>query len=55
MAKTEQIQIRVSPSDKEQAEELFKRYGLTTSAAIRLFLTRAIKENRLPFNCDASV
>lgn len=52
MLKTEQIQVRVTPEDKQQAKELFERYGLTTSAAINLFIKRSLLENRLPFNFD---
>ena len=52
MLKTEQIQVRVTPEDKQHAKELFGRYGLTTSAAINLFIKRSLLENRLPFNLD---
>ena len=52
MAKTEQIQVRVTPEDKKRAKELFSRYGLSTSAAINLFIRRSLSEDRLPFSLD---
>lgn len=54
MTKKEQIQVRVSSDDKEKAKELFERYGLNMSAAINLFIRRAIQENRLPFGFEDS-
>ena len=52
MAKRAQIQVRIDEDEKAKARELFERYGLTTSAAVNLFIRRSLKENRLPFNLD---
>ena len=52
LAKTDQIQVRVSSNDKERAKELFARYGLNVSAAVNLFIKRSLQEGRLPFNFD---
>ena len=43
------IRLRVDPGTKKKAVRLFKRMGLSTSDAVRLFLHRAIAEKRLPF------
>ena len=52
MTKNSNIQVRISEDKKEQAKVLFRRYGLTTSAAVSLFIDRAIEENRIPFRLD---
>lgn len=49
MAKSELIQIRVSPEDKAAAKELCAKYGLTVSAAVSLFLKTAINQGIIPF------
>lgn len=48
MAKSELIQVRVSPEDKAAAKELCAKYGLTVSAAVSLFLKTAINQGALP-------
>jgi len=52
--KDNQIQVRISTDDKQKAGELFDRYGLSTSAAVQLFIRRSLEENRLPFSFEAS-
>lgn len=52
MVKKSQIQVRISADDKEKAIEVFDQYGLDMSAAVRLFIRRTIRENRLPFNFE---
>ena len=52
MAKTDVIQVRISAEDKQQANELFARYGLNASSAVRLFIQRSLREDRLPFNFE---
>lgn len=52
MTKNSNIQVRIAEDKKEQAKILFRRYGLTTSAAVNLFIERAIEENRIPFKLD---
>lgn len=52
-AKNAQIQVRISSDDKEEARELFARYGLSLSAAFQLFIRRSLQENQLPFSFEA--
>lgn len=60
MSKQATLQIRVDETIKQQAEQLFETIGLSTSEAVRLFITQSINERRLPFtphlnNTDGSV
>jgi DNA-damage-inducible protein J len=49
MAKTAVIHARVEPKLKKKAESVFKRLGLTSTDAIRLFYTQVELNNGLPF------
>lgn len=51
-AKDAQIQVRISSDEKEDARELFARYGLSLSAAFQLFIRRSLEENQLPFSFE---
>ena len=44
-----QINIKVEDEVKAKSEALFKRLGLTMSAAITMFLHQAINQHGLPF------
>ena len=44
-----QINIKVEDEIKVKSEALFKRLGLTMSAAITMFLHQAINQHGLPF------
>jgi DNA-damage-inducible protein J len=48
-AKTEMIHARVDPKLKKSTEEIFSKIGLTTTEAIRLFLTQVRLHRGLPF------
>ena len=48
MARTANINVRVEPHIKEQAEALFANFGITVSDAINMFLHQALLENALP-------
>lgn len=48
--KTETITIRVSPTTKHKAQQVFESIGMTTSSAINIFLKQVIKNQGLPFN-----
>lgn len=50
---TATIQTRVDAKLKEQADALFTSIGLDTTAAIRLFLTQAVIQKRIPFDSVA--
>lgn len=43
------IQVRIDAKAKAKATKLFKRLGLSTSDAVRLFIAQAIEENGFPF------
>ena len=44
------VQLRVDNDLKREAIELFDKLGLDLSTAIRVFLTRAVKEGGIPFS-----
>lgn len=43
------LTIRVDKQDKEQAEKILKKLGLTLSAAINIFIKAIIRNNGIPF------
>ena len=43
------IKVRLSEELKEQALRTFETMGISASEAIRVFLTRTIAEQRIPF------
>lgn len=43
------ISIRVNENLKEQAQELFKSWGLDMSTAVNIFLSQTVREQRIPF------
>lgn len=49
MAKTANINIRIDPETKLNAEKLFSSFGITISDAINIFLHKSIMEGGLPF------
>ena len=49
MAKTANINIRIEPETKAQAEKIFSDFGITISDAINIFLKKSIMEGGLPF------
>ena len=51
---TTNVTIRVDKALKAQADELFKEIGLSTSAAINIFLRQAVREHGLPFKPTAA-
>ena len=48
-AKTEMIHARVNPKLKKSTEAIFSKIGLSTTEAIRLFLTQVHLHKGLPF------
>jgi len=44
-----QINIKIDDDVKSKSEALFKRMGLTMSAAVTMFLHQAINQHGLPF------
>ena len=49
MAKTSNINIRIDPDIKEQAEHLFSKFGITITDAINMFLHQSINVGGIPF------
>jgi len=49
MTKSASLHIRVDPTVKQQAEELFSGFGITISDAVNMFLHQSLLEYRLPF------
>lgn len=49
MAKTANINIRIDPETKLNAERLFSSFGITITDAINIFLHKSIMEGGLPF------
>lgn len=49
MAKTANLNIRIDPDIKEQAEQLFSRFGITTTDAVNIFLHQCLNFGGIPF------
>lgn len=49
MAKTANINIRIDPETKSNAEKLFASFGITITDAINIFLRKSLMEGGLPF------
>ncbi len=49
MAKTANLNIRIEPGVKSDAEKLFATFGITLSDAVNIFLHKALMEGGLPF------
>jgi len=47
------VQARVSPELKQEAEAVLAEIGLTTAAAIRVFLKQVVNSGGLPFQLAA--
>ena len=52
MAKTENINIRIEPELKQQAEETLSYLGLTMAEAIKLFLKQVTLTDSIPFKIE---
>ena len=52
---TVNVTLRMDKELKAQAEALFEDMGLSLSAACRIFLTQAVKEQRIPFEITRRV
>lgn len=54
MALTATVQVRVDADIKKAADELFTELGFDTPTAIRMFLSKAVQLNGLPFDVSKS-
>ncbi len=55
MIMSDTMQIRISEKDKQAAEKIFSSMGLSTSAAIKLFIRQTINMGMLPFTPIAKI
>jgi len=55
MAQTSLLQVRIEPSLKQQAEELFREIGIDTASAVRMFFKQAIVFGGIPFSIRVGV
>jgi DNA-damage-inducible protein J len=53
MATTTMVHVRVDENIKNQATETLASMGLTVSDAVRVFLTRVVADQQLPFQLQA--
>ncbi|MDL2207226.1 type II toxin-antitoxin system RelB/DinJ family antitoxin [Desulfovibrio sp. OttesenSCG-928-M16] len=49
---TTNLQVRIDPALKAEAEQLFADIGLDMPTAIRLFLKQAVINNGIPFSLE---
>lgn len=49
MAKSANLNIRIDPITKKQAEYLFSKFGITITDAVNMFLNQSIIYGGLPF------
>lgn len=50
MAKTENLNIRIDPKTKSEAEQLFSCFGISISEAVQIFLKKSLMVGGLPFD-----
>ncbi|MBT9718238.1 type II toxin-antitoxin system RelB/DinJ family antitoxin [Enterococcus durans] len=46
---TKLLQLRIDENLKNDADNLFKKLGLTTNDAIKIFLSQSVIEQKIPF------
>lgn len=49
MSKTANINVRIEPEVKQDAEKLFNSFGISVTDAINIFLRKSIMEGGFPF------
>ncbi len=49
MSNTTNINIRISPDLKQEADNVLSALGLTMSSAVNLFLRKTVQEQGIPF------
>lgn len=52
MVKQAYIHARISEQTKRKAESIFNKVGITTSEAIRLFLSQVVLQKAIPFSIN---
>ena len=51
---TTTISIRMDKNLKKEADSLFDEMGLTMSAAVNMFVRKAVRTQKIPFEVDVS-
>lgn len=54
MSETTRMAFRVDKELKANAEKVFKQMGMSSSAALNIFLAQCVREQRLPFQPGAT-
>jgi DNA-damage-inducible protein J len=49
MAKSANLNIRIDPNIKQEAESLYNDFGITISDAVNIFLRQSLRVGGLPF------
>ena len=49
MANTALVQAKIDPELKKEAEKRFSHFGLDSATAIRMFFSKVVQTNRIPF------
>lgn len=49
MAKSSNLNIRIDPNIKEQAEQLFSQFGITITDAVNMFIYQSLNYGGIPF------
>jgi len=50
MAKTSSMYIRIDPEVKTEVESIYKRFGMSLTDAINIFIYQSLNVGGLPFN-----
>jgi len=53
--KTTNLNLRIDPILKEQAEKLFDELGLSTATACNIFIKQAVRQGRIPFEIATNI
>ena len=53
MSQSVSTNIKIDPTLKKNASQLFDSFGLTLSAAVNMFLRQAVREQAIPFRIGA--
>lgn len=51
---TTNINIRLDRDLKEQAEDLFKEFGMSMTTAFNIFLRQAVRQGKIPFEISVN-
>ena len=55
MAKTDRLFVRIDPTTKMEAVQLFDTLGISVTDAVTLFIQHSLASGGLPFNVDNTI